>query len=296
MRRKAFTLLELLVVIGIIGILVGILGPQLGKVMAQARSTRCQTNLKAIGTGVVTYKAANKERTPLMRSKPTSEADVNAAPTPSNGCDDAYGENVSVDDGAGGTTTEAEDWEVLGDSAMQNVWLMISSAVVKEKAFECPSDREYDKRGTEYRFGWTSPFQYSYGMQWPYLYAADGTTRNTAAFTATLENVCIFADGSPVPENSSTGVDEYTPGTHEDLGINVLYAGGSVENHADKNNPNSLAGYGNDDVYLGGPEGSGAAGAMPEAPSSAISGYEPQYDTSICASGRLAAGEAPTEP
>jgi len=289
MRRKAFTLLELLVVIGIIGILVGILGPRLGAAMAQTRLTRCQANLRTVGMGVVTYKAANKERTPVMRKWPTSDDAVNAAPSSTSGCDDAYGKNVEEDDGSGTgtTTTQAEDWEDLGDNAMQNVWLMIASATVQENAFECPSDNQYEERGTEYRFGWTNAFQYSYGSQWPYQYAADENTRNAAAFTATLENVFIFADMSPVGEGSTTGVSEMDLGTHEKLGFNMVDSSGTVSNHKDENNPNSLAGFGNDDIYLGGPEGSAVAGAMPEWPETEVDGYEPNYDTSICSSGRL---------
>jgi prepilin-type N-terminal cleavage/methylation domain-containing protein len=288
MRRKAFTLLELLVVIGIIGILVGILGPQLGKVMKQARLTRCKTNLKAIGTGVVTYKSANKEKTPVMRSKPTTDADVNAAPT--TGSDDKYGVSTTEDDGTGTGTnvTTKEDWSDLGDSAMQSVWLMIASASTKEKAFECPSDTEYEKRGTEYKFGWTSPFQYSYGLQWPYQYSASDV-RNQAAFTATLENVIVFADANPCPEGSNVGIDDGMadgPIMHEELGINVLWAGGSVETYDGEGDGDSLAGYGNDDIYLGGPAGTGVSGAMPESVAGNTD-YDATTDTSITSSGRL---------
>jgi prepilin-type processing-associated H-X9-DG protein len=70
-RFAAFTLVELLVVIGIIALLMSILLPTLGRVKREARITQCLSNLRQLGLAHTTYCGNNKGRS--LRYDPTYE-------------------------------------------------------------------------------------------------------------------------------------------------------------------------------------------------------------------------------
>jgi prepilin-type N-terminal cleavage/methylation domain-containing protein/prepilin-type processing-associated H-X9-DG protein len=63
-RRYAFTLIELLTVIAIIGILAAIIIPTVSRVRESARKTQCVSNLRQVGMGIILYAQGNRDRLP----------------------------------------------------------------------------------------------------------------------------------------------------------------------------------------------------------------------------------------
>jgi prepilin-type N-terminal cleavage/methylation domain-containing protein len=114
MHRKAFTLVELLVVIGIIALLIAILLPALQRARDQANRTACMSNVRQLTMGWLQYATEHKFK--IMSSNTRGPV-----PDPQGGSDwifgDTYGNNVaSLENGL--------------------LWPYIKT----EKVYHCPSD------------------------------------------------------------------------------------------------------------------------------------------------------------
>jgi prepilin-type N-terminal cleavage/methylation domain-containing protein len=69
--RSGFTLVELLAVVGIIGVLVGLLLPATSAARRDARAIQCQNNIRQLALGVVAYVAEFKQKYPPNLNAPS---------------------------------------------------------------------------------------------------------------------------------------------------------------------------------------------------------------------------------
>jgi prepilin-type N-terminal cleavage/methylation domain-containing protein/prepilin-type processing-associated H-X9-DG protein len=73
--RRAFSLVELLVVVGVIGLLVALLMPALAKAWRQAYQVACTSNLRQLASAMLAYASANRGSYPdaAIASRETAE-------------------------------------------------------------------------------------------------------------------------------------------------------------------------------------------------------------------------------
>ncbi len=139
MRRscRAFTLVELLVVIGIIALLIGLLMPALSRAREAARRTQCLSNLRQLGLAMIHYANVNKGCLPAAASQNID---------PQTYCDWIWWGNTPT-----GTPRD------ISQSAIAPYIGGFRAAV-----FYCPSD------DVEHRVrllpNFNGPYRYSYGM------------------------------------------------------------------------------------------------------------------------------------
>jgi prepilin-type N-terminal cleavage/methylation domain-containing protein/prepilin-type processing-associated H-X9-DG protein len=140
--RGGFTLVELLVVIGIIAILISILIPALNRARDQANRTACMSNIRQLMIGFMFYAQTYKDKCPLgARSDNPGNVDIPG--------DWIYWRPVTGNPGA------------INNSAIAP--FVNSKGATFQQLLRCPSDRGEDRIT-----GSTGNYAYSYSMNMYY--------------------------------------------------------------------------------------------------------------------------------
>jgi prepilin-type N-terminal cleavage/methylation domain-containing protein/prepilin-type processing-associated H-X9-DG protein len=247
---KGFTLVELLVVIGIIALLISILLPSLNRARETANRVKCASNMRQIGQAILLYANDNKG------AYPRTVGNLSGGVTWGTGA-------TSSDPFVSGTAVSSND-------VTSALFLLLRAGDITSEVFTCPSSnaQKWDYGGgTNTAQNWSNwngssglltNMSYSYEDPYPSSAAVSSGFKLNTSISAEYAVASDLNPGSSSVHVSGTGgqVDTITTGSsakqmmaanstnHAGAGQNVLFGDGHVEF-----DQNPFVGVQRDDIF-----------------------------------------------